>query len=119
MTPFRTASVAVADDDSDILYLLAEMIEDLGLRAVPATTGDELRDVIAKEPVALVVTDNEMPGCTGLEVVTEMRAAGLATPCVLVTGSAIHDATLDGIIILRKPVRAHALCAAIAAALGR
>ena len=119
MTPTTSAQVAVADDDSDMLAVLTEMIESLGLCAVPATTGDELRAVIARDDVSLIVTDNEMPGRKGLDVVTELRAAGSTTPCVLVTGSAIRDATVDGIIVLRKPVRAHALCAAIAAALGR
>ena len=60
------------------------------------------------DAVALIVTDNRMPGCTGLELLTALRAAHWETPVILITafGSAAthrHAAALGATAVLDKP----------------
>jgi len=58
--------------------------------------------------VALIVTDNRMPGCTGLEFLTALRAARWETPVILITAfgsEATHRraTALGATAVLDKP----------------
>jgi DNA-binding response OmpR family regulator len=82
--------VLVADDDEDILQLLAFRLERAGYEIVEARNGEQaLRLAIDLRP-ALVVLDVMMPGLNGYEVTRELRrnATTRSTPIILLTAKA-------------------------------
>lgn len=126
--------VVVAEDDPGMRALLAHAVERAGFAAVPCATGTELMSKLIEARAhdlrpALILSDERMPGCTGLTVAAELRSWGWSVPFVLVTAFPDQrlraEAASVGIrVLLAKPValsdvtatvarlaRAHARCA--------
>jgi CheY-like chemotaxis protein len=69
--------------------LLRESIEEWDRRALLACTGAEALELLAREPVALVLLDHQLPDMSGTELVDRLRAEHRAVPpLVLMTGEA-------------------------------
>jgi DNA-binding response OmpR family regulator len=82
--------VLVADDDEDILTLVALRFRRSGLEVILARDGEEALDLIQKRAPDAAVLDIAMPKLTGLEVVRRLRdsEATKALPIVLLTARA-------------------------------
>ena len=66
--------VLCADDDEDILALVALRLERAGFRVVRATNGEQALELARAEQPALAVLDVMMPRMTGVEVLRALRA---------------------------------------------
>ena len=66
--------VLCADDDEDILALVALRLERAGFEVVTALDGDQAIEVARARRPALAVLDVMMPKRTGYEVLAELRA---------------------------------------------
>ncbi|HET6967585.1 MAG TPA: response regulator, partial [Ornithinibacter sp.] len=71
-------------------------------RVVRATSGAEALDVLAElllrgRPVALVVSDQRMPGMTGIEMMARVREASPDTRLLLLTAYADTDVAIRAI----------------------
>ena len=67
-----------------------------------ATSGDEALDVLAElalrdRPVALVVSDQRMPGMTGIEMMAKVREPSPDTKLLLLTAYADTDVAIRAI----------------------
>jgi DNA-binding response OmpR family regulator len=83
------AVVLVADDDEDILNLVAFRIEHAGHKTIRATNGSEaLRLAFEREP-DLCILDVIMPDRTGFEILEEIRASETLrdVPVILLTAT--------------------------------
>ena len=81
----------IVDDNPAVLRTMADMVENLGYRAVTAPNGEEALELLAKpNTIALVLTDVVMPGkVNGIELANEI-GANFHIPTVLATGSPRH-----------------------------
>ena len=112
----RRPLVLIADDDADILELLAFRLESAGYEIVQAHNGKQaLRLAIDLLP-ALAVLDVTMPGLDGYEVTRELRSnAGTSTmPVILLTARAQSSDVARGLAAgaddyLKKPFDAQEL----------
>jgi len=117
------ARVLVVDDDR----LQRELIRDaLSARAeVEACANvEEALRVLEAGPVALVLSDLEMPGPSGLDLLQRVTRDHPGTDFVLVTGnasvpSAVEALRMGAIDYLEKPVRAEELILVLERTLGR
>jgi CheY-like chemotaxis protein/phosphoribosyl 1,2-cyclic phosphodiesterase len=94
----RQARILVADDDASVRRLLEAALRGDGYRITLATNGtDALRLALEQRP-DLLLLDWQMPGLTGLEVATLLRADErfASVPIVLVTGLATEDEVAAG-----------------------
>jgi DNA-binding response OmpR family regulator len=116
--------VMLADDDDDLLELIAGTLEDLGDEVVCARSCQALeREIAAGGFFDTVVTDASMPEDTGIAVVQSARIAGRHIPTVVIT--AMRDrATSEQVAalgpqveLLYKPFSMAALQAAMRACL--
>lgn len=81
--------ILVVDDDNLVLMNTAAMLEDLGHQVLSASSGEEALGHLATRPdVALLVTDEVMPGMTGTELALRVKEGGSALPIILATGYA-------------------------------
>jgi DNA-binding response OmpR family regulator len=106
--------LVVAEDDPDMRLLLCQVFRRDGFHVVPVDDGRELIRYVedCREPGSplkprVVVSDNKMPGLTGLEVLT--RLAPGDAPLIVIT--AFGDASthsealrLGAAAVLDKPV---------------
>jgi diguanylate cyclase (GGDEF)-like protein/PAS domain S-box-containing protein len=82
------ASLLVVDDQETNRDLLKRRLERIGYRVEVADGGAMALDCIAKQKFDLVLLDVEMPGMTGLEILTRIREtqSHLKLPVIMVTG---------------------------------
>jgi DNA-binding response OmpR family regulator len=110
----------VADDDDDMLEMVAKALRRSGSTVVAVTSGGDLLEKLANDGAFdLVVTDIVMPWMTGLQVMHSARMAGLPVPVVVITS--LRDHTLAAHItalgaraeLLHKPFSIAELYAAV------
>lgn len=91
--------VLVADDDADILDLVAFRLERAGLAVVSATDGERALRLARERLPEIAVLDVMMPALDGLAVTRALRAApetaGIAV--VLLTAAAQEDDVARGL----------------------
>ena len=79
-------SVLVIDDDSQIIELLKESLEDLSLIVHSAKNGEEALNFLASNKVDCLVLDVFMPIMTGPELIKALRERDDQTPFFFITG---------------------------------
>ena len=100
--------VLVVDDDDNIRLLIADVLTEAGCRVFRASSGVEAVHVLEAERVDLLITDYDMPGMNGLEVVWWCRMHLPQVATVLMTGHgpetvAQDGRDFDGLRIILKP----------------
>ena len=66
-------TVMIVDDEEDILVALSRFLKKESYRLVTAGSGMDAVALMADEPVNVVVTDQQMPGMTGIEVLKRVK----------------------------------------------
>jgi DNA-binding response OmpR family regulator len=116
--------VLVADDDQDILELVAFRLERAGYRILTATDGERALELALDQHPDLAVLDVMMPRLTGLEVTERIRAEGEQMPIVLLTARVQEADVARGFEAgaddyIKKPFSPQELRARVQAILGR
>ena len=97
-------TILAVDDDALVLTNTAAMLEDLGHRAVIASSADEALAILGQEQVDLVLTDHVMPRMTGLQLVEKIAQSHPDLPVILATGYAeLGPGMGEGVPRLAKP----------------
>jgi two-component system, OmpR family, response regulator len=77
----------IVDDDADIRTLLAEQLGRAGYAVSTAQDGGQMRQVLEREHVDLIVLDLNLPREDGLTLCRDLRARS-ATPVIMLTARA-------------------------------
>lgn len=91
------AAVLLVDDEANILNALARLFLDRDVRVLRAGNGEEALGIVRNEPVAVVVSDNLMPGMRGVELLSRVRDLSPDTVRVLLTGYADLSTAIEAI----------------------
>src|SRR5690242_7390141 len=73
----------IVDDSLTVRMDLQEAFTAAGLDVLVATSGAEMRAVLASHSVALVILDVVLPDADGIELLKELRALPGPTPAVM------------------------------------
>ena len=85
----RIATILVVDDDPLIAMSTVDMLEDLGHTVIEAHSAKRALEILeAGQPIDLMMTDQAMPGMTGIELAEIARAKRPDMPVLLATGYA-------------------------------
>ena len=102
--------VLVVDDEPDVRELLEEYFRNNGLDVCSAADGESAVEAIAGDPTRfdLVITDLQLPGRDGLEVLRTARQLNPSCAVVILTGyaslhSAVEAVRLGAYDYLTKP----------------
>jgi CheY-like chemotaxis protein len=126
-SPTSPPTVLLTDDDAMLRYLAASILETGGYRVLQAKDGAEALELLAAGPdISLLVTDLQMPGMSGEELVKRLRTRSDTSllPVIVLTGTdeyeteaRLMDAGADDYI--RKPIDPPRFLARVKAALRR
>ena len=107
--------IVAVDDDALVLEGTVSMLQDLGHRVLPASSGPQALDVILNESgVSLLITDQMMPGMSGAELIERLACVRPRIPAILATGFGEVPADLDHMALrLAKPYDQNQLADAI------
>jgi PAS domain S-box-containing protein len=87
--PHGVSAVLVVDDDPLVLTSTAAMLEDLGYAAAEASSGMQALEMLESgRSFDVVLTDQAMPGMTGVQLAAAIKARWPSLPVVLGTGYA-------------------------------
>ena len=81
--PRGTPLALIVDDDEDMREFLTMTVKLEGFATHAVRSGAEAIEYLAEDPADLLITDQRMPGMTGLEIATTLREQGYASPIVL------------------------------------
>ena len=86
--PFqRHRRILVVDDDEDIRRIETEALVCSGYKVDAAADGAVAWDTLQLNSYDLLLTDHDMPKVTGVELLIKLRAARMALPAILVSGT--------------------------------
>ncbi|MGA1979309.1 MAG: response regulator [Sedimentisphaerales bacterium] len=102
--------VLVVDDEVHIIHVVAIKLRNNGYEVISAENGDEAFTLACEEKPDIIVSDYQMPGMTGLELVRKLRQNETTKdiPVIMLTarGFAVEDKEkeeLDISELLSKP----------------
>jgi putative two-component system response regulator len=110
--------IFVVDDDRFVLESVTALLREYGFIVHPFTSGQDAVKEFVIEPVDLVLTDINMPGMDGIELLEKIRFLDSATPVLLMTAYADLDVAVKAIQkgafdFIIKPYRPPALLNAV------
>lgn len=78
--------VLVADDEPSIRQLLTATLTPQGYEVTAARDGDEAKRLLEREPFEVVITDYQMPGLNGIDVLRFAKLMNAGCQVVIITG---------------------------------
>jgi DNA-binding response OmpR family regulator len=114
------ARVLVADDEPDIVELVAFVLGRAGYEVYKADDGDQALRIARERRPALCILDGSMPGLAGFEIVRQLRddPETSAIPVLILTATVDEERSIrrHGVEpqgFMRKPFEADALLAEV------
>ena len=100
----QTVRVLIADDEPSVLQLLSDLLAAHGgFEVATVASGQEVLDRLATFPADVVLLDILMPGMSGNDTLSELRARGFQVPAIAITGA--PDKVSTGFLaVLSKPI---------------
>jgi CheY-like chemotaxis protein len=84
----QPGDILVVDDETDIVNLVVELLQDEGYQVRSAFNGEMALAAIERQQPAMILMDMYMPQMTGIMLLEHLRANGmLDIPVVLMTAS--------------------------------
>lgn len=114
----RRPKILVVDDELDNVELMVRALR-ANFEVLTASSGKEALEVLGKNDVAVIVTDQRMPGMTGVQFLREASQARPGAKRLLLTAYADADSLIQAInegrvhYYIRKPWERHQLQATV------
>jgi DNA-binding NtrC family response regulator len=105
----RKAHLLLVDDDHNTLASLSRAFRLAGHEATVCDNAARAIDLLRSESFDLILSDVVMPGKSGLELLADLKKAGVKTPIVLISGQAniemaVKATKLGALDFLEKPL---------------
>jgi len=105
----RKAHLLVVDDDPNTLASLSRAFRLAGHEATVCDNASRAVELLRAENFDLILSDVVMPGKSGMELLDELKKAGVKTPVVLISGQAniemaVKATRLGALDFLEKPL---------------
>lgn len=117
-------TILVVDDEAQVATLIARIARQTGSDVHVATAPEAALQVAASHALDLVISDVQMPGLRGPELLGRLHDMGVECPVLFISGDASLATMEDSLrmpraLFLPKPFTPEELSAAILAALGQ
>lgn len=86
--------VLVVEDSEPLRYLLSETLKGIGYQVEAASSAEEALEIFELEDIELIVTDLDLPGKSGLDLLGAVKEKRPETEVVIITGSRSLDSVL-------------------------
>lgn len=120
----RGGRILLVEDDHEMRSLISDSLSSEGFEVTQAEDGEAAAAKIAREDVDLVITDIGLPGMSGLEFLSVIRAKRPGLPVIVVTAFGDRSALvpageMEVGRLISKPFKTQELIAAVREALIR
>src|SRR5205823_12782647 len=90
-TNVPSAALLLVDDDEMSRQMLSLRLQRRGFTVIPAKNGYEALQVLARQPVDLILLDVMMPGLSGMEVLKLVRKTRSMTELPIIMTTAMDE----------------------------
>lgn len=90
-------NVLIVDDDYDMLELLHRNLRSLNFHTYKASSVNEALEILKSNAVDLLITDLQMPGINGLELIKYANEHFRSVPKLVITGYPSIDSAIDSV----------------------
>ena len=114
----------VIDDDAAVRNSVQLLLECGGIEARPYASAEAFLREAALDDDSCLIIDVDMPGIDGLELLDQLRANGVDTPAIVITGAGISGSLVSATkrfdaMLLQKPFSPTKLLSSVKIALAR
>jgi FixJ family two-component response regulator len=108
MTSHTQRLVAIVDDDRSVQNAVKDLLESAGLSAQCFGSAEEFLESGQRNQTASLIADIRMPGMSGLELQTKLKAEGSRIPIIFITAHSddkikLQAMTAGAVEFLSKP----------------
>ena len=89
--------ILVVDDEGSVRTVLSEVLAEDGFQVSQATSGDNALEIMQNESFALVITDINMPGISGIQLLEAVKARTPETEVIIITSYASLDTAVTAL----------------------
>jgi DNA-binding NtrC family response regulator len=105
----RKAHLLLVDDDPNTLASLSRAFRMAGHEATVCDNANRALELLRTETYDLIFSDVVMPGKSGMELLEDLKTAGVTTPIILISGQAnvemaVRATKLGALDFLEKPL---------------
>ena len=86
-----TNRILVADDDPDIRDVLKRVLSARGCQVETVADGEAALEALRREPPDALLLDLELPGLSGLEVLSRIKEEGLDVVVITMSGHPVAE----------------------------
>ena len=110
----KSAVISIIDDDTAAGSALAGLMRAKGFDARAYESAEDFLEAGADKSSHCIITDFQMPGLSGIELMQRLKEANCKVPVIVITARVeqrLHNLALESgaFCLLRKPFRPHAL----------
>ena len=95
--PLRKSTVLVVDDEELYRRALERILGRVGHTVAMARNATEALNIVASQPIDLVLVDIKMPGINGLELVRQIHEFAADLPCIVITGYGSPESSVEAL----------------------
>jgi FixJ family two-component response regulator len=100
--------ICIVDDDAAVRDATSDLLSSLGYTALGFVSAEQFLDSGQVQTAGCLITDQQLPGLSGIELQAQLRADGYRTPVIFITGfpePQIRKKALDAgaVAFLAKP----------------
>ncbi|MFZ7127056.1 MAG: sigma-54-dependent transcriptional regulator [Desulfobacterales bacterium] len=88
-------TILIVDDEKNYTAILSAVLGEEGFQTLSANSGQEALDILASDPVDLVLTDMKMPGMDGLELLERAKQVDPDLPVIMMTAHGTVDKAVE------------------------
>lgn len=108
----KPKEILVVDDDESVRQTLQDILVRNGYNVSLAANGEDAMEFLKNTMPGLAIIDLKMPGMTGMELISEIRAMSEKVPIIILTAYSTEDVAIDAIKLrvngyVRKPFNIH------------
>jgi EAL domain-containing protein (putative c-di-GMP-specific phosphodiesterase class I) len=93
----RNRAVLVVDDDEALSRALSRVLKLAGYEVVVASNGASAVETVMHRPFDVILSDIQMPGMSGVDLLSVVRAYDLDVPVILMTGNPTLETAMEAV----------------------
>ncbi|MDR0306637.1 MAG: response regulator [Chitinispirillales bacterium] len=87
----------IVDDEKTLCGLLGKYLSTLGYKVSQAFSGEQAMSILQSQPIDLVISDIEMPGISGVDLLKWMQDSNFDIPVLITTGHPTLDTAIGAL----------------------
>ena len=90
-------TILVVDDEPNSLFVTSQLLKDQSYEVITAENGTAALNKLLEGKINLVITDERMPGISGMEVLRQTKKLDARIPVIILTGYGTIPLTINAL----------------------